>query len=193
MNSTSYTYGTCSHGNRNHSDFNHTVYNETANTSVTLCDVETVADFNGTFKWFFNTCPDEDKVYSWLTVISLFVYIMFFAPGMGALPWTINSEIYPNWARSTCISMATGINWSFNLLVSLTFLTLSDHLGQPITFGMYAGLAAITVLFVFLLLPETKGRSLEDMEHLFKVPHFVNMYRWVCKKIFRKSRIPVLK
>ena len=44
------------------------------------------------------------------------------------MPWTINSEIYPLWARSTCTAIATSFNWIFNLLVSLTFLTLTEQI-----------------------------------------------------------------
>lgn len=54
----------------------------------------------------------------------------FFIPGMGPMPWTINSEIYPLWARSTGNACAAGVNWTFNILVSLTFL----HLAQYITY-----------------------------------------------------------
>ena len=76
-------------------------------------------------KWFSNTCPDS-RLAS-LTIIVLFLYIAFFAPGMGPLPWTVNSEIYPTWARSTAIAIATTVNWLCNLIVSMTFLTLTDR------------------------------------------------------------------
>ena len=55
----------------------------------------------------------------------LIIYTGFFT-GMGPMPWTINSEIYPLWARSFSNSVATFTNWSFNLLISMTFLSLSD-------------------------------------------------------------------
>lgn len=51
-----------------------------------------------------------------------------FLSGMGPMPWTINSEIYPLWARSTGNACAAGVNWTFNILVSLTFLHLAQYL-----------------------------------------------------------------
>lgn len=159
------TSGTCSSGNKTSScyliDGHCQIYNDNYTINGTT---------NSTTKWHYNDCPLFH--YAWLTILSLFVYIMFFAPGMGPLPWTVNSEIYPNWARSTCIAIATSVNWIFNLVVSLTFLTLSDALGQPGTFGLYAGLALLALLFVIAFLPETKDRRLEDMEMLFQRPYF---------------------
>ena len=123
-------------------------------------------------KWLEHSCPGN-RVAS-LAVVALFIYIAFFAPGMGPLPWTVNSEIYPTWARSTAISIATMVNWMCNLVVSMTFLTLTDSLGQPVTFAMYAGFSFLGLLFIAFFVPETRGHSLEDVEKLFQVPYFIS-------------------
>lgn len=126
-------------------------------------------------KWYPFSCPNSR--FAPLAIIALFLYIAFFAPGMGPLPWTINSEIYPTWARSTAISIATMTNWVCNLLVSMTFLTMADNLGQPITFGFYSGLCGLALVFIILFVPETKGRSLEEMGCLFRRPYFMNWFQ----------------
>ena len=74
-------------------------------------------------------CPSD---FSWLVVFGLCLYLFFFAPGMGPMPWTINSEIYPTWARSSSQSIATSMNWAFNLLVSMTFLSLTEAITKQV-------------------------------------------------------------
>lgn len=133
-------------------------------------------------QWYFNGCPDNRFAY--LAIVALFIYIAFFAPGMGPLPWTINSEIYPTWARSTAIAIATYINWCANLVISMTFLTLADNLGQPPTFGLYASLSFLALIFFVFLVPETRGRTLEDVEDLFQRPYCIS---W-CKSDKERER-----
>ena len=74
-------------------------------------------------------CPTP---FAWLIVCGLCSYIFFFAPGMGPIPWTVNSEIYPLWARSTCNSIATSTNWGFNFIVSMTFLSLMKTMTEQV-------------------------------------------------------------
>lgn len=119
------------------------------------------------FVWAYNWCPSR---YSWMTILGLVLYLFFFAPGLGAMPWTINSEIYPLWARSSCFSLATSVNWGCNLLVSMTFLTLTEAITKYGTFWLYAGLSLLGWFFFFLFLPETKGKSLEEVSDLFAHP-----------------------
>lgn len=115
----------------------------------------------------YNYCPSD---FSWLTLIALCVYIVSFSPGMGPVPWTVNAEIFPNWARSIGNSLATTTNWTSNLLVSMTFLHLARYLSRHGTFWFYTGIALLGWVFIFLLLPETKGKSLEQVGELFQGP-----------------------
>uniref|UniRef100_A0A8C2ZD52 Proton myo-inositol cotransporter n=1 Tax=Cyclopterus lumpus TaxID=8103 RepID=A0A8C2ZD52_CYCLU len=114
--------------------------------------------------WAYNYCPTS---YSWVVIMGLILYLAFFAPGMGTMPWTVNSEIYPLWARSTGNAWSAGVNWIFNVLVSLTFLHVARYLTYYGAFFMYTGLVAVGLLFVQGCLPETKGLPLEDVENLF--------------------------
>ena len=115
-------------------------------------------------KWAYSACPYK---HAWLAIIALVLYITAFAPGMGPMPWTINSEIYPLWARSTGNAFATATNWSCNLLISMTFLSLTEWITRYGAFWLYGGIAFLGWIFFFFYVPETKGKSLENLEHLF--------------------------
>lgn len=114
--------------------------------------------------WAYNYCPSS---YSWIVLFGLILYLAFFAPGMGPMPWTVNSEIYPLWARSTGNACSAGVNWIFNVLVSLTFLHVAEFLTYYGAFFLYTGLAMLGLIFVLGCLPETKGLQLEEIENLF--------------------------
>uniref|UniRef100_UPI00398EB579 proton myo-inositol cotransporter-like isoform X2 n=1 Tax=Pristiophorus japonicus TaxID=55135 RepID=UPI00398EB579 len=115
--------------------------------------------------WAYNFCP---TLYSWTALLGLILYLIFFAPGMGSMPWTVNSEIYPMWARSTGNACSSGVNWIFNVLVSVTFLHLAEYLTYYGVFFLYSGLATLGLLFIYGCLPETKGIKLEEIESLFE-------------------------
>ncbi|XP_033126179.1 proton myo-inositol cotransporter-like isoform X2 [Anneissia japonica] len=117
--------------------------------------------------WAFDYCP---SAFAFLAVVGMVLYLMFFAPGMGTMPWTVNSEIYPQWARSTCNSFSTFTNWMFNLLISMTFLSLTQAITRQGTFYLYAGISTLGLIFIITLLPETKGKRLEDIQQLFDHP-----------------------
>ena len=124
------------------------------------------------FTWTPDTCPTPAAV-SWTIIAGLAAYLVAFAVGMAPIPWTVNSEIYPLWARSLGTSLSTATNWSFNLLVAMTFLDLTTAVTRYGAFYLYCGLSALGFVIFFLLLPETRGRSLEDMETLFSGPLLV--------------------
>jgi MFS family permease len=92
------------------------------------------------------------------------LYVGSFAVGLGPVFWLLISEIYPLKIRGLAMSVATVGNWGANLIVALTFLTLVQIMGRPGTFWLYGLVGIGAWLFVYILVPETKGRSLEDIE-----------------------------
>jgi MFS transporter, SP family, galactose:H+ symporter len=108
--------------------------------------------------------PQLSGSLGWIAVASLMVYVGSFAVGLGPVFWLILSEIYPLRIRGRAMSVGTVANWSANLIVALSFLTLTQVLGKPATFWLYGIVSVGSWLFAFFLVPETKGRSLEEIE-----------------------------
>jgi SP family galactose:H+ symporter-like MFS transporter len=101
---------------------------------------------------------------SWVTVICVAAYVGFFAIGLGPVFWLLIAEIYPLAIRGRGMSLATIANWVFNMIVSFTFLDLVNGIGRGPTFLIYALLTLVTIAFTWFLVPETKGRTLEQIE-----------------------------
>ncbi len=108
--------------------------------------------------------PSTGGAVGLFAAISLAVYIASFAVGLGPVFWLLISEIYPSSVRGMGMSLATVVNWVTNLLVALTFLTFIDHLGKPGTFWLYASITVVAAVFSILFVPETKGKTLEEIE-----------------------------
>jgi sugar porter (SP) family MFS transporter len=100
----------------------------------------------------------------WIAVASLMVYVGSFAVGLGPVFWLILSEIYPLRIRGRAMSIGTAANWSANLIVAVSFLTLTRVMGKPATFWLYGAVSIGAWLFAFFLVPETKGKTLEQIE-----------------------------
>ncbi|GAB2294159.1 Integrin alpha chain-like protein (Alpha-int1) [Dionaea muscipula] len=119
---------------------------------------------------FFLQSSDHttSSLYAWLAVSGLALYIGFFSPGMGIVPWTVNSEIYPEVYRAICGGMAATVNWVSNLIVAQTFLSVADSLGTGATFLIIAGITILAFVFVAAFVPETKGLTFEEVEKIWK-------------------------
>jgi sugar porter (SP) family MFS transporter len=92
-------------------------------------------------------------------------YTGFFAFAMGPIPWVVISEIFPTKIRGRAASIATSTLWTGTLVVTLTFLSLIRVLGVGGTFGIYAALSAIAFVFIWKVVPETRGKTLEQIQH----------------------------
>ncbi|MEO8779397.1 MAG: sugar porter family MFS transporter [Rhodanobacter sp.] len=94
----------------------------------------------------------------------LLIYVSCFAFGLGPVFWLLISEVYPLRNRGVAMSAVTVANWAMNLLVAVTFLTLVSLLGRANTFWLYGLVAVGAWIFIYRLVPETKGKSLEQIE-----------------------------
>lgn len=115
--------------------------------------------------YFTEGCPSK---FGFLAVILLGAYIISYSPGMGTVPWIVNSEIYPLRYRGVGGGIAAVANWTSNLIVSETFLTLTEALGSAGTFLLFAGFSTIGLIFIYFLVPETKGLPIEEVEHMLE-------------------------
>ncbi len=106
----------------------------------------------------------SSPIVAWLAVISLALYVACFAIGLGPVFWLLISEIYPLKIRGRAMGVATMMNWGSNLIVALTFLSLLHSLGRSATFWLYAVVGILAWFFVYRLVPETKGRTLEQID-----------------------------
>jgi len=121
----------------------------------------------GVLGWAFHSASPTGAL-SWIAVISIMVYVASFAISLGPIFWLLISEIYPLKVRSSTEGVAATFNWGSNLLVSLTFLTLLQLIGATRTFWLYGVFAIGAWLFSYYLVPETKGRTLEEIEAFWR-------------------------
>lgn len=103
----------------------------------------------------------------WVTVGGLIVYLLCFGIGMSPVPWAVNAEIYPLRVRGVCMGIATASNWTMNFVVAATFLSLQDWVSKPGAFWLYGVVAVFGAIWLCSSMPETSGRSLEQIEELF--------------------------
>jgi sugar porter (SP) family MFS transporter len=114
---------------------------------------------------------NESVQLGWIAVICLTGYVASFAISLGPIFWLMIAEIYPLKIRGLAEGMAATFNWGSNLAVSLTFLTLLEKLGASSTFLLYAFASVASWFFAYYFVPETKGRTLEQIEAFWRARH----------------------
>ena len=110
-----------------------------------------------------------------VTAVSLLVYAASFMFSWGPICWVLIAEIFPNTIRGAAVAIAVAFQWIFNFIVSSTFvpmfnmhLTEGDDFGHWFTYGLYGIICLVAAVFVWRLVPETKGKTLEDMTKLWR-------------------------
>jgi MFS family permease len=112
---------------------------------------------------YFSSTTLQDKA-GWLALGGLVLFMASFAIGLGPVFWLMISEIYPVGVRGKAMAVCTVANWGANFLVAQTFLTLSEGIGRQGVFFLYAALAVLSLVFFAKRVPETRSRSLEEIQ-----------------------------
>ncbi|KAL4235583.1 hypothetical protein ACF0H5_003979 [Mactra antiquata] len=94
---------------------------------------------------------------------ALMCYVAAYGFSFGPVTWLVLSEIFPATIRGRAIAIATVFNWGTNLIVTFTFLDIMNGLGVTWTFTLFGIICAISVIFIYSFVPETKNRSLEQV------------------------------
>ena len=122
---------------------------------------------------FFNMIDGLPAV---VAVVSIMIYSASFMFSWGPICWVLISEIFPNTIRGAAVAIAVAFQWIFNFIVSSTFLPMynmsvgdmGEKFGHMFAYGLYGIMCIIAAIFVWRLVPETKGKTLEDMSRLWR-------------------------
>ncbi|MFD2682363.1 D-xylose transporter XylE [Bacillus seohaeanensis] len=103
------------------------------------------------------------------TLLFIIVYTASFMMSWGPICWVLISEIFPNKIRGQAVAIAVAAQWAANYLVSSTYPMMMEYSGG-LTYGLYGVMSVLSAIFVWKFVPETKGKSLEQMESFWKTP-----------------------
>lgn len=110
-----------------------------------------------------------------MCMVSIMIYTACFMFSWGPICWVLIAEVFPNTIRGAAVAIAVAFQWIFNFIVSSSFVPLfnmhiseGDDFGHWFTYGLYGTLCIVAAVFVWKLVPETKGKTLEDMTKLWK-------------------------
>jgi len=117
-----------------------------------------------------NFIPESSKAHLGLVILFVYIYDAFYSPGEGPVPFTYSAEVFPLSHREIGMSWAVATNNFWATVVSITFPRQLIAFGVEGAFGFYAGMNILALIMIFLFLPETKQRTLEELDYVFGVP-----------------------
>lgn len=143
--------------------------NTTAAINVTLGGVSQLPASNATISI---VCGPG---FSALAITSVAVYMIVFSLGWGAIPWLLSAEMFPMLVRGKCMSIATFLNWVFATIITAAFQTYSETVNSYGAFWTFSVIMVASFFFVIFFLPETKGKTLHEIEAKFAGSHIEDM------------------
>jgi len=101
---------------------------------------------------------------SWLPLASVATFIIVFSMGFGPIPWMMLGELFPSNVVGIASAVSAAFNWILAFAVTKSFQNLLDVLGSPVTFWLFAVMCIAGTIFTAVLVPETKGKALEEIQ-----------------------------
>lgn len=135
--------------------------------------IQTDHSINGTtslFLYITTEMPVKVKIensYGWVPVVCLVIFIISFSVGYGPIPWMLMPEMTMTSARNIVCSIGTAFNWSMAFLLTKEFIDMEGWLHEHGTFWFFGAVCIAGVIFVIIFVPETKGKTIEEMQTIF--------------------------
>lgn len=101
---------------------------------------------------------------SFLPILALSVFLIVFSLGFGPIPWMISSEVFPAEVKSSASSAAGTFNWFLAFLVTKFYIDVKNGVGGDVTFYIFSVISLLGTVFIYFIVPETKGKSLEQIQ-----------------------------
>ena len=121
------------------------------------------------FTGFSFFIPEDSKAHIGCIALGIYLFGVVYSPGEGPVPFTYSAEAYPLYIRAIGMSLATATTWCFNFLLSVTWPSLQKAFKPQGAFGWYAAWNIVGFFLVLFFLPETKGKTLEELDAVFNV------------------------
>uniref|UniRef100_A0A667XSR3 Solute carrier family 2, facilitated glucose transporter member 10 n=1 Tax=Myripristis murdjan TaxID=586833 RepID=A0A667XSR3_9TELE len=135
--------------------------------SVMAVCLITIGFLSGHSDFIANTTslpPVQGSAVNWIILVCMMFVVSAYSVGFGPMTWLVLSEIFPSAVRGRAFAFTNCFNWAANLLVTFSFLNVVDVIGLSGTFLLYGLTAVAAVVFFYFMLPETKGKSLEEID-----------------------------
>ncbi|WAR62578.1 hypothetical protein PtB15_15B164 [Puccinia triticina] len=140
----------------------------------------------------------EDHRRVGVVAAAIYLYMAFYSPGEGPVPFTYSAEAFPLYIRDFGMSYATAVCWFFNFILAITFPLMLNAFKPQGAFGWYAAWCLIGWVAVFFILPETKALTLEELDYVFSVPtakhasYQVKNFMWCFRKYVLRQPVKPL-
>jgi hypothetical protein len=121
------------------------------------------------FTGFSFWIPEDSKAHIGCIALGIYLFGIVYSPGEGPVPFTYSAEAYPLYIRAMGMSLATATTWLFNFILAVTWPSLEKAFKSQGAFAWYACWNIIGFFLVLMFLPETKGKTLEELDSVFNV------------------------